>query len=220
MKAFQNQHPVPDGGDVFAQARRLVSARKVAELNGLRPNRSGFICCPLHQEKTASLKLYDDGSWHCFGCGKGGSSIDLAAALYGLDALGAVRRLNDDFRLGLPIHRRQTPQERREAARAAARRRELSDTARAFEAWRGAMLDKLTAVFSMARQALGDFRSPEDLTQGEALAIRWQAAAEYWADCLLSRDMAVRMDIFRYRREVDALCGQILNSTRRKSGAA
>lgn len=63
--------------DVFAEARRLASAREVAEANGLHPNRSGYVSCPFHNERTPSLKLYDDGTWYCFGCGKGGSSIDL-----------------------------------------------------------------------------------------------------------------------------------------------
>lgn len=209
--------------DVFAEARRLVSAREVAELNGLHPNRSGFICCPLHHEKTPSLKLYQNGTWHCFGCGKGGSSIDLMAQLYGLDALGAVRRLNDDFHLGLPIDRRQTPQERTEAARVAAKRRELSDTAKAFEAWRGAMLDKLNACFRLAHLTMKAIETPADLdrlTDAQALAIQWQATIEYWADCLLSGGMAVQMDIFRDRKGVDTLCNQILSSTQTKSGAA
>lgn len=82
--------------DIFQEARRLVTARQVAEHYGLHPSRSGFVCCPLHHEKTGSLKLYDDGHWHCFGCNRGGSSIDLVAALYDLTPLEAVRRLNAD----------------------------------------------------------------------------------------------------------------------------
>ena len=91
---------------------------------------------------------------------------------------------------------------------------------RAFEVWRGAMLDKLTAVFRMAHFALKNCQTLDDLTEAEALAVKWQAAVEYWADCLLSGDMAVRMDIFRDRKEVDALCNQILHNTQTKSGAA
>lgn len=209
--------------DVFAEARRLVSARKVAELNGLHPNRSGFICCPLHHEKTPSLKLYPNGTWHCFGCGKGGSSIDLVAQLYGLDALGAVRRLNDDFHLGLPIDRQQTPAERQEADRAAKRRRELSDTAKAFEAWRVAMLDKLTACFRLAHLTMKAISTPADmdkLTDAQALAIREQAYIEYLSDTLTGGTMAEEMQIFRERGRIDQLCEKILNSTQTKSGAA
>ena len=163
---------------------------------------------------------FKGNGFRCWSCGAHGSSIDLVSQLCGLDALGAVRRLNDDFRLGLPVDRQQTPQERTEAARAAAKRRELSDTAKAFEAWRGAMLDNLTAVFRMAHLALKNCQTLDDLTEAEALAVKWQAAVEYWADCLLSGDMAAQMDIFRDRKGVDALCNQILNGMRTKSGAA
>lgn len=209
--------------DVFAEARRLVSAREVAELNGLHPNRSGFICCPLHREKTPSLKMYPNGTWHCFGCGKGGSSIDLASQLYGLDALGAVRRLNDDFHLGLPIDRQQTPQEYTEAARAAAKRRALSDTAKAFETWRSSMLDKLTACFRLANLTMQAIEAPADfdrLTEAEALAVQEQAYIEYLSDLLLSGSMKDMMPIFRERGQVGQLCDKILNNTPKKSSAA
>lgn len=203
--------------DVFAEARRLVSAREVAELNGLHPNRSGFVCCPFHHEKTPSLKLFPDGGWKCFGCGKGGSSIDFEAALYDLNPLDAVKRLNSDFHLGLDLERREpTPQERQQAQR----RREINSAYEMFEVWRGAMLDKLTAVFRMAHLALKNCQTLDDLTEAEALAVKWQAAVEYWADCPLSGDMAIQMDFFRDRKGVDALCNQILNSTQTKSGAA
>lgn len=209
--------------DVFADARRLVSAREVAELNGLRPDRSGFIVCPLHREKTASLKLYENGSWHCFGCNRGGSSIDLVAALYDLSPLDAVKKLDTDFHLALPLDRQQTPQERTEAARAAAKRQELSDTAKAFEAWRGAMLDKLTAVFRMAHLTMKAIETPADLdrlTDAQALAIREQAYIEYLSDLLLSGNMEDMMQIFRERGQIEQLCEKILNSSRTKSGAA
>lgn len=205
---------------VFAEARRRVSAREVAELNGLHPNRSEFICCPFHREKTPSLKFFTDGGWKCFGCGKGGSSIDFVAALYDLTPLEAVRRLNDDFRLNLPLDRQQTPAERREAEKAAQRRRELADTAQLFEAWRNSILDKLTAVFRMAHLALKNCQNLDALTEAEALAVKWQAAAEFWADCLMFGSMETQMEIFRDRRDIEARCEMILRNMPMKSGAA
>ena len=47
---------------------------------GLRPNRSGFICCPFHKEKTASMKIYQD-SYYCFGCGAHGDVFDFVSAM-------------------------------------------------------------------------------------------------------------------------------------------
>lgn len=210
--------------DVFQEVRERVSAQDAARHYGFQPNRAGFIPCPFHHEKTASLKLYPRmGGFYCFGCHSGGSVLDFVAQLYGLDALGAVRRLNDDFHLGLPVDRQQTPQERTEGARAAAKRRELSDTAKAFEAWRGAMLDKLTACFRLAHLTMKAIETPADfdrLTDAQTLAIREQAHIEYLSDLLLSGNMEDMMPIFRERGKVGQLCDKILNLTQTKSGAA
>lgn len=204
--------------DVFSDVRRLVSAREVAELNGLHPNRSGFVCCPFHHEKTPSLKLFPDGGWKCFGCGKGGSSIDFEAALYDLNPLDAVKRLNSDFHLGIDLERREpTPQER------AQRRREINSAYEMFEVWRSAMLDRLTACFREGHFALKSLETPADLdrlTDAQALAIREQAYIEYLSDLLLSGNMEDMMQIFRERGQIGQLCEKILNSTQTKSGAA
>lgn len=205
--------------DVFAEARRLVPARDVAELYGLHPNRSGFICCPLHHEKTASLKLYSNGSWHCFGCNRGGSSIDLVAALYDLSPLDAVRRLNEDFRLALPLDK---PPDK-EALKAAQHRQEMRQTYELFEQWRGDMLQHLTACFRLAHLTMKEIQTPADidrLTDAQALAIREQAYVEYLSDILSGGTMAAQMGVFRQRKEVTALCRKILQNTQTKSGAA
>ena len=63
----------------------------VPALTGREPNRVGFIVCPLHNDTDPSLKVYDDAErgWFCFGCERGGTIIDLAGALAGLD--GPIR---------------------------------------------------------------------------------------------------------------------------------
>lgn len=38
---------------------------------GMATNRAGFIQCPFHNERTASMKIYKD-SYYCFGCGATG----------------------------------------------------------------------------------------------------------------------------------------------------
>lgn len=72
---------------------------------GVHVDRCGKVKCPFHGEKTASLKVYEDPrrGWHCFGCGAGGSVIDLAMLWYGTNYQDTVRRLNDEFSLGLPL---------------------------------------------------------------------------------------------------------------------
>lgn len=207
--------------DIFNEVKSRLTMQEVAQHYGFTPNRAGFIACPFHHEKKPSLKIYPGGrGFHCFACNRGGSVVDFVAELYGLDALSAVRRLNDEFRLCLPLDRPQYPAERREGEQAAQRRRELLETAQLFETWRGAMLDKLNGVFRMAHFALKDCQGLDPLPDAEARAVKWQAVVEYWADCLLSGDMAEQMSIFRDRKGVDALCDQVLNSTQTKSSAA
>ena len=205
--------------DVFDETRRLVSAREVAELNGLHPNRSGFVCCPLHHEKTASLKLFPNGTWHCFGCGKGGSSIDLEMRLHDVEPLEAVRRLNEAFRLGLPLDR---PPDKAERA-AAKRRQEINDISRLFEEWRDRMIRQLNNCFYTAHMALKSIETPADLdrlTNAQALAIREQARVEYYADLLSTGTMEDMMAIFRERGRIGQLCNRILSNTQTKSSVA
>ena len=202
--------------DIFDEARRRVSAREVAERNGFHPNWSGFLCCPLHGEKTPSLKLYEDGGWYCFGCGRGGSSIDFAAALYGLTPLDAVRRLNEDFNLALPMDK---PLDK-ETVKAAKRRIEVAQAHRAFEQWRRETINGLCAAFRMAHFALLDMTDLDELTEQEALAIRTQTQIDHWLDILSGGTMDEKMQLFRMRQEVKLRVDKILSNTQMKSGIA
>lgn len=49
-------------------------------------------CCPFHQEKSPSFKVYDD-HYHCFGCGEHGDAIDFVMAMDGCDAREAIERI-------------------------------------------------------------------------------------------------------------------------------
>ena len=76
----------------------------ICKTYGFNIQRGNFICCPFHNEKTPSLKLYDGNrGFYCFGCGEHGSVIDFVMRYFNLDFPKAISKLNDDFRLGLPI---------------------------------------------------------------------------------------------------------------------
>lgn len=88
--------------DLAGQIKSLVTIQEVAEHYGFHPNRAGYICCPFHSEKTASLKLYGDKrGWYCFGCGAGGTAIDFVMKLFDIPFRQAILRINADFALGL-----------------------------------------------------------------------------------------------------------------------
>ena len=96
----------------FAEAvKAQLTMEEVARHYGFEPNRSGFIRCPFHDEKTASLKLYPgQGGFYCFGCGAHGSIIDFVMKLFDISFPQAVVRLSADFGLCLTT-RRTTKQE-------------------------------------------------------------------------------------------------------------
>lgn len=86
-------------------AVRNISARDAAERAGLALQLRGgkaWACCPLHGERTPSLRLYEDAErgFYCFGCHKGGDAVKLYQELYRLEPLDAAKALASAF--GIP----------------------------------------------------------------------------------------------------------------------
>lgn len=78
-----------------------IEAAKGVPIQSLLPN-SRFVnsgnnlktICPLHSERTASFSVRTDrNTFHCFGCNRSGSSIDLVMMLYNCGFIEAVKRL-------------------------------------------------------------------------------------------------------------------------------
>ena len=65
---------------IFEEVKEVTTMQQVAEMFGIKSNRAGFTPCPFHQEKTASMKLYDK-SFYCFGCHVGGDVISFTARM-------------------------------------------------------------------------------------------------------------------------------------------
>ena len=83
---------------IFQQVKENLNLIEVAQHYGIEVNRSGFISCLFHAEKTPSMKLYDD-HFYCFGCGKGGDVIALVAQRLGLSQFEAAKILINEFNL-------------------------------------------------------------------------------------------------------------------------
>lgn len=101
--------------------------------------------CPIHGGKGYNLD-YTDRLYHCFVCGDGGDVITFVRHVFGLPFPAALDKLNEDFRLGLPIGRKMTLLDRRtmsehlRQAAAARAERDAADAARAAlydELWSG-----------------------------------------------------------------------------------
>lgn len=70
-----------NGTSPYARIKSAVSITDVAALLGVRLESTGNVergLCPLHDERTPSFTVWpDQGSWWCFGCGRGSDVIDL-----------------------------------------------------------------------------------------------------------------------------------------------
>jgi DNA primase len=59
-------------------------------------------CCPFHGEKTPSFYVYEDGHYHCFGCGAHGDAIGFVMQSEGAGFMEAVERLAAEAGLSVP----------------------------------------------------------------------------------------------------------------------
>lgn len=200
-------HRPEESASVFDAVKGALTMVEVVRFYGYEPNRAGFVCCPFHSEKTASLKLYER-NFHCFGCGAHGSTIDFVAKLLGLDPLGAVKRLNEDFNLRLSLDAAPDPQRLQE-------RKQIAHAKQLFDEWRRKILNQIDAAIRTAN--LADYGK---LTDTEALALVYREPLEAWADVLMHGTRENQMSVFRDRKEVERLCRMILKPTQMRLNAS
>ena len=109
---------------IFEAIRARVSAREAAERYGLgfRGNRAR---CPWHDDTHPDLAFYESGTCYCHACHHGGDAAALTAQIFGLTMIGAARKINADFGLGLDTKSALLPEDRKRIEqRHTARRRE------------------------------------------------------------------------------------------------
>ena len=97
------------------EIKDLYSMKDILERYGMpKPNRAGFICCPFHKEKTASMKIYPK-DFHCFGCGANGDIFTFVILMDGLTFKEAFKELggetDNSFSTRLKIYQAQKKRE-------------------------------------------------------------------------------------------------------------
>jgi hypothetical protein len=106
-KAHPSQRPDRGRAERGDALLGVAPERYVRALTGQDVGRSRKVHCPLHEDSTPSLHVYRDArrGWFCFGCRRGGSVYDLAAALWHIEPRGSgFAALREGLRevLGLP----------------------------------------------------------------------------------------------------------------------
>lgn len=86
--------------DDIERVKSQVSMRDIANHYGIKINRKGYISCPFHNEKTASMKVYPGiKGYYCFGCGAGGTIFNFVMEYENKTFEEAVRMVADVFRI-------------------------------------------------------------------------------------------------------------------------
>ena len=186
---------------IFNDVKAAVTMPELVRAYGFSPNRAGFIPCPFHVERTASMKIYQN-SFHCFGCGATGSVIDFVMQLYNLDPLEAARRINDDMGLNLSLDHKPDEREREQLKKDRAAQERFAAFVEAYKA-------ELCAIVYLANRADGRIASLDDLNNSEALAIYNREKLIYILDLLNSEDIDDKIFAVGDRREVQRLCRTI-----------
>lgn len=133
--------------------KEMVSSRQVVMHYGFKPNRGGYICCPFHGEKTASLKIHKQG-WYCYGCHKGGDAIDFIREMERCGFGPAVAKADLYFGLDLLKTERVSPHELYNRCRDKQEERKANNALNALKMAFEARLEKDNAeVWSVYRAA-------------------------------------------------------------------
>ena len=84
------------------EIKSRLKMTEVLDYYGIERNRANRIRCVLHNGQDFNCGIKDNYI-HCFVCGQSADVIKFVQVYFSLDFQSAISKLNDDFRLGLPI---------------------------------------------------------------------------------------------------------------------
>ena len=84
------------------EIKSRLTMPQVLDYYGIERNRANRIRCILHNGQDFNCGIKDHYI-HCFVCGQSADVIKFVQVYFSLDFQSAISKLNDDFRLGLPI---------------------------------------------------------------------------------------------------------------------
>lgn len=196
--------------DIFRETREQVSAQDAARRYGLEFDRRGWCKCPFHGDTHASMS-FRDGRYHCWVCDLQGDSVDFTGRLLGLQPLAAAERLNADFGLNLPLHRKAT----RAEEHAARKRQQVAEAHRAFEEWRSDFIIQLNAAYRQGHitlQRIDTLGDMDKLSDQEILAIQQMPYMEYLSDTLSNGTPKEQAEVYRERGRLTHWIERVLSS--------
>jgi DNA primase len=86
--------------DAVQTIKERLTMQEIIETYGYKADKKGFLCCPFHNEKTPSMRIYDK-DFHCFGCGEHGDIVSFVQKLFNLSFTETLRKIDADFGLNI-----------------------------------------------------------------------------------------------------------------------
>ena len=182
--------------------RDSVSMDQILSLYGYHP-KHGFMVCPFHGDKDASLRVYKGSAgWHCFGCGKGGSVIDFVMEHEGCSFPIAVKAIDHACHLNImnPYENPQDEEIRHRIQKA------FDNFAEAVYSYLDALSWEIEArqrirIESVKAAEAKKREHPEEMTAEDYMIIlTWRDESEY-DDCKAERIEQFRKEVEEWRRK-------------------
>ena len=89
------------------EIKNSISMLDVVNKYGIEVFNKNFVLCPFHNEKTPSMKIYDDTKgFYCFGCGASGDIFTFTQRYFNINFKQALSKLNNDFGFNFPVNQK------------------------------------------------------------------------------------------------------------------
>lgn len=161
--------------------KRLVPMQDVAERYTGEPIRFNRMRCPIHHGKDRNLRIYPK-SYYCWVCHAHGDVIQFVMGVCGLSFQDAVKKLNADYDLHLPIGQEQTEADRKRLA-------ELNRKIEEHRRLEDARLSDAEARERMTAGWVGLLHQVEIICRENAPKTPWDEWADDWCEAMRVRTL-------------------------------
>jgi len=159
--------------DYAVLIKQSVTVPQILAMYGFDTPRVHRIPCPIHHGEKRNFAFWDD-RFKCFVCGAHGTVIDLVMQLFNLPFQDALKKIDQDFRLGMNVGgsldaEKQADAERKTAERIEAIRRKDAERKRLYDAY---------------HDALDRWIEMDKVVQNEAPTLPWDEPTDRFAHAL------------------------------------
>ena len=172
--------------NLFEEIKARLYLPEVAKFYGMEIDNKNKAICPFHDDHHPSLS-FKNNKFKCFVCQTGGTVIDFVMNYFGLTAMQAAQKLNDDFNMGL-IKSNLNTKDRQKIQKMHAKRKEINAIIETFKTWKETTGKWFLRVFRAFRKIFRDFapKKPKQVSKIFIIAANYLEHISYILDFFLS----------------------------------